>query len=34
MKKIEINYYYYKNKLIDIQILKNYLDPTFNYKID
>ena len=30
MKKIEKNYY--KNKMIDIQIIKNYSDPMLNYK--
>ena len=32
MTKLEKDYY--KNKMIDIQILKNYIDPMLNYKIN
>ena len=32
MKKTEINYY--RNKVIDIKISKNYLDPVLIYKLD
>ena len=30
MEKIEKNYY--KNKIIDVYIIKNYLDSMLNYK--